>query len=152
MSGVGLAIPADQVDDHFVAALAHALAGPLVDAGMTLVTRVVGDDEEEERVYRHWAHAGGITGVALLDVCREDPRVPLLRSLGFPLAAVVDVAVAADFPAVVVDFDASISVLRSFLAARPHRRVVYITAAEERASAPSRAAAIETAGADGLFE
>lgn len=152
MTGIGLAVPASSTDDHFVGALVHALADPLIQAGRSLVTQVVADDEAEERAYRHWARVGGIDAVALLDVRRDDPRIGLLRSLGFPLAAVVDAAAAVDFPAVLVDYDASLSVLRSFLATRPLRRAVYITGPEDGGTASARSAAIETASTDDLFQ
>ncbi|KQQ22046.1 hypothetical protein ASF48_02115 [Rathayibacter sp. Leaf299] len=151
MSAVGLAVPASSIDDHFVAALVHALADPLLQAGRGLVTRVVEDRDAEERAYRHWAEVGGIDAVALLDVHREDGRVELLRSLGFPLAGVVHSSLTVDFPAVSVDFDASLSVLRAFLATRSHDTAVYITGPDDGGIGSARSAAVETAGGDDLF-
>jgi DNA-binding LacI/PurR family transcriptional regulator len=152
MGGVGVAIPASSMDDHFVLALVQGLADPLIGAGMSLITKVVSDEESEQHVYRHWARAGDVSGVALLGVKQDDSRVGLLRSLGFPLAAVVDAALTVDFPAVVVDFDASIAVLQTFLDTRPHRRTVYITGPADRATGSSRPVAMESAKIGDVFE
>lgn len=152
MNRVGLAIPASSIDDRFVVTLVHALADPLIRNGVSLVTKVVHDPEAEEQLYDHWAEANGIAGVALLGVGPDDTRVERLRSLGFPVAAVVDTAVEADFPTVVVDFESSIDVLRAFLETRPHRRTVYINSVEEGAALSARIAATAHAELDGLFE
>lgn len=144
MSTIGLAVPARSMEDHFVTALVRALADRLIEAGTTLVTRVVRDDAAEEHLYQHWADVGGVAGVALLGVRTDDPRVPHLRSLGFPIAAVVDASQTDGFPAVVVDVDASIMVLRTFIAARGHGRAVYIVAHEDRDTAPSRTVVEDT--------
>lgn len=147
MNAIGLAVPAGSVDDHYVAALVDALAGPVIEAGMNLITRFVADESEEEKIYRHWASTGGVAGVVLLRAQHRDPRVPLLRTLGFPLAAVVDATQEADFPAVVVDVNASVSVLRAFLATRPHRRTAYLVGTV-RGSARFRAAAFDAIAAE----
>lgn len=152
MNGVGLAIPASRVDDRFIVALVHALAEPLIRSGHTLLTKVVRDDREEEDLYRHWAEVGGVSGVALLGVGEGDPRPPLLRTLGFPIAAVIDTGVDVDFPAVEVDFEASIAVLASFLESRPPRRTVYVTGVERGSTSSARDAATANAALAGLFE
>lgn len=152
MGGIGVAIPSSSMDDHFVLALVQGLADPLIAAGMSLITKVVSDEESERQVYRHWARVGDVSGVALLGVDQDDARVALLRSLGFPLAAVVDATLTVDFPAVVVDFDAPIAVLQTFLDTRPDRRTVYITGPAERAAGWSRPIATESAKIGDAFE
>ncbi|RWZ64571.1 LacI family transcriptional regulator [Labedella populi] len=149
---IGLAIPASRIDDRFVVALLNALPDPLIRDGVTLVTKVVRDDDEERRLYEHWAQVGGVSGVALLGVRPDDARIVRLRTLGFPIAAVIDSSVEADFPAVVVDFDAAIDVLRTFLAERPARRTLYISAVEEGSTTSARTVAAENAALGGLFE
>lgn len=124
---IGLALPARRVDDRFVTALVHALVEPILDAGSSLVTPVVDDAAAEERLYRHWAETGGVDGVVLIDARTGDPRIPLLRSLSFPLAAVVDAEPEPDLPAVLVDVDSSVTVLRDFLDSRLARPVVHVT-------------------------
>jgi DNA-binding LacI/PurR family transcriptional regulator len=142
MTGIGLAIAAGNADDHFVAALAHALAEPLITQGIGLFTRVVHDDASEEGIYRHWAEAEGISGVALLGVGRNDARIPLLRSLGLPFAAVVDAGEAPDFPAVLIDVSAAVDIVRSFLDRGRHDRIVYIVGPTPSITSQSRAAAL----------
>jgi DNA-binding LacI/PurR family transcriptional regulator len=142
MTGIGLAIAAGNADDHFVAALAHALAEPLITAGMGLFTRVVHDEASEQGIYRHWAESDGVSGVALLGAGRDDPRIPMLRSLGLPFAAVVDAGEAPDFPAVLVDVSAAVENVRSFLDAGRHQRVVYIVGPTPSITSQSRAAAL----------
>jgi len=152
MSGIALAIPASGNGDHFLDSLVHALADLLIQNGMSLITKVIADGQDEEQLYRHWARVGGISGVVLLEVRANDHRVKLLRSLGIPFAAVVDATLEVDFPAVIVDLAASISVLRRFLAARPHRRAFYITRPVERVTTLSNTALIEAIAADDLFD
>lgn len=141
MTGIGLAIPAGSADDHFVAALVHSLADPLIAEGLGLFTRVVHDDASEEQMYRHWADSDGIAGVAVLGAGRDDPRIDLLNKLGVPFAAVVDADDAGDFSSVVVDVAASVTVVADFLQGRGHDRVVYIVGPTDSVTSRSRAAA-----------
>jgi len=152
MKTVGLAIPASSIDDRFVATLVNSLADPLIRSRVSLMTKVVDDRAAEEQLYRDWADVGGISGVALLGFGADDTRADLLRSLGFPLAAVVDTSVQAEFGTVIVDFDSSIDVLRAFLAQRPQRRTVYVISVEEGAALSARKEATARAERDGLFE
>jgi len=141
-SVIGLAIPARVVGDHFVAALVHALAGPLIESGSSLLTSVVDDDVAEERVYRHWAQIGGVSGVALLGVQQDDPRIALLRALDLPFAGVVAAENFGDYPAVVVDASASVDALRAFFTRHEYDRVVYFSDADAALTSNARAAAI----------
>jgi len=142
MTGIGLAIPADSTDDHFVAALVNALAEPLIAEGYGLFTRVVHDSAAERRMYRLWAASDGIAGVVLLGAGRTDERVKLLRSLGVPFAAVADVSQQGDFPAVLVDAAASVDVISGFLAAGRHGRTVYLAAPGDSVTSQARANAV----------
>jgi len=142
MTGIGLAIPADSTDDHFVAALVNALAEPLIADGYGLFTRVVHDAASERRMYRLWAASDGIAGVVVLGAGRGDERVKLLRSLGLPFAAVVDVSQHGDFPAVLVDAAASVDVISGFLASGRHERTVYIATPGDSVTSQARARAV----------
>ncbi|MFD4959067.1 substrate-binding domain-containing protein [Microbacterium sp. NPDC058389] len=142
MTGIGLAIPADSTDDHFVAALVNALAEPLIAEGYGLFTRVVHDVASERRMYRLWAASDGIAGVVLLGAGRGDDRVRLLRSLGVPFAAVADVSQQGEFPAVLVDAAASVDVISGFLAAGRHERTVYLAAPGDSVTSKARANAV----------
>jgi DNA-binding LacI/PurR family transcriptional regulator len=141
MTGIGLAIPAGSAEDHFVAALVHSLAEPLIAEGLGLFTRVVHDDASEERMYRHWAQSDGIAGVVMLGAGRDDHRISLLEKLGVPFAAVVDAENAGDFASVVVDVAASVTIVADFLQGRGHARGVYIVGPTDSVTARSRAAA-----------
>lgn len=142
MTGIGLAIPADSADDHFVAALVGGLAEPLIAQGYGLFTRVVHDAASERRMYRHWSASDGIAGVILLGAGRGDERAKLLRSLGRPFVAFADVSQHADMPAVLVDEAASVDVISGFLAGRPHERTVYIAAPGDLVTSQARASAV----------
>ncbi|WP_248240090.1 substrate-binding domain-containing protein [Microbacterium kunmingense] len=143
MTGIGLAIPAGSADDHFIAALVHSLAEPLMARGIGLFTRVVHDPASEERMYRHWAESATIAGVVVLGSGRDDPRPRLLQSLGLPFSAVVGSEEVGDYPAVVVDVAESVTVVAEFLASRGSQRTVYITAPSEAVTSRSRAVAAE---------
>lgn len=141
MTGIGLVIPADTADDHFIAALVHSLAEPLIARGIGLFTRVVHESRSEQRMYRHWAESETIAGVVVLGAGRNDSRIRLLETLGLPFAAVVDAESAGDYPSVVVDVAASVTVVAEFLRGRGPERTVYITGPSETVTARSRAAA-----------
>lgn len=142
MTGIGLAIAASSADDHFVAALVHALAAPLIAEGVGLFTRVVDDAESEKAMYRHWAASEGIAGVVLLGGGRGDARIDLLRSIGLPFASVVDQEDAGDDPAVLIDVTASVAVLSRFLEGRRHDRTVYIVGPTDTVTSRERANAV----------
>lgn len=142
VTAIGLVVPAHAVDDHFVAALVHALADPLIEAGLSLVTSVIESPEAEEKLYRHWARSGGVAGVALLGVKHLDPRIALLQSLGLPFAGVVSAKNAGTFPAVVVDAAVSVTALRSFFARRNYKRVVYFADPTQSVTSSARASAV----------
>ncbi|WP_298460744.1 substrate-binding domain-containing protein [uncultured Cellulomonas sp.] len=148
MSAIGLAVRASSMEDHFVTTLVGALADRLIAARMMLVTRVVADDAAEDHLYRHWAQVGGVAGVALLGTRPDDARVRRLRTLGYPVAAVVDTLQTDDVPSVVVDLEASVAALRAFLAGRRHGRAVYVVAHEDQDSAPARSVLESTAMGD----
>jgi DNA-binding LacI/PurR family transcriptional regulator len=152
MDGIGLALAASSLDDGFVTALVHALADPLIESGRNLVTAVVRDDADEERIYRQWADVGGIAAVALLGVRGGDPRVPLLQRLGFSLAAVVDAPTRVDVPTVVVDINASMIALKEFLATRRHSRIVYVASEDGGELTASRAMAVDSAELEHEFQ
>lgn len=138
MTGIGLAIQASSADDHFIAALVDSLAEPVVAHQMGLFTRVVDGAEAEIALYTRWARTNGIAGVVLIGSQPEDERISLVRSLGMPFAAVVDVNDGGDFPAVAIDVTASLQVVGAFLAEREHERVVYISSPTTSVSSPSR--------------
>ena len=141
MTGIGLVIRSSTADDHFVLALVHALAEPLIARGVGLFTRVVPDEAAEHAMYRHWAQSEGISGVALLGGSPGDARTDLLRSLGIPFASVVDAQFASDAPAVVIDETASVKAIGDFLASRRHARTVYLAGPPDSVTARSRATA-----------
>jgi len=152
MSSVGLALGRSTKGDSFVTSLVHALAQPLIDSGSRLITASVNDASDEDRIFEHWAEVGGISAVGLLDTRRGDPRVARLRSLGFAVVAIVDTTTPVEVPAVVVDFDASIAVLREFLAARSLPRAIYVARSDAGDATPPHRAAIAAAAAENVFE
>lgn len=131
VSGIGLVIPLEDANDHFVAALRQAVAEPLIAAGFGLFTRVVEDAEGERDLYCRWAGTDGIAGVLLLGGHDDAARIALLRELGLAFTAVISSLDAGDFPAVVIDTAESSAVVSRFLADRQHARTVYITASLE---------------------
>ncbi len=142
MTGVGLVLIREALDDTLTVALVQALGDPLADAGVRFVTRVVEDAEEELAVYPAWQRSGSVDAVALFGVGAADPRIPLLRDLGLPFAAVADASRADGYSAVVFDTAETLELVRAYLAETGRRRIVYIGGPEGASTPDSRAAAI----------
>ncbi|WIB26006.1 substrate-binding domain-containing protein [Curtobacterium sp. MCSS17_015] len=126
-ASIGLVIRQGHDRDPVAGAVVRAVAGPLVAAGKRFVTRSVADEDAELRVYRLWARAGGVAGVILLEVSRDDPRPALLRQIDMPFVALAPSTLPVDFPAVAVDRGASSAALAAYLDGYPAERRVSVT-------------------------
>lgn len=60
----------------------------LNDADGSLLLRLTGEHGEDMDVYRRWARQGRVDGFILYDEHDDDPRVPLLLSMGMPCVMV----------------------------------------------------------------
>lgn len=87
MSTVGLVLRRSardtQVEPYF-----HRIVAGLEDVlrpeGITVLTCMVDDADEEADCYRRWARLGSVVGVALTNLAPDDPRPEALEALGLP--------------------------------------------------------------------
>lgn len=142
MTGVGLVLIREALDDTLTVALVQALGDPLADAGVRFVTRVVEDADAELDVYPAWQRSGSVDAVALFGVGEGDRRIPLLRELGLPFAALVDARRADGYSAVVFDTAESLELVRARIAETGRDQVVYVAGPEGATTPDSRVAAI----------
>ena len=142
MTGVGLVLIREALDDTLTVALVQALGDPLADAGVRFVTRVVQDADAELDVYPAWQRSGSVDAVALFGVGAADRRIPLLRDLGLPFAALVDARRADGYSAVVFDTAESLELVRRHIAATGRDRIIYLAGPEGATTPDSRVAAI----------
>jgi DNA-binding LacI/PurR family transcriptional regulator len=149
---------ADPFFPSFIAGVERVLSAE----GRALVLSVVGDDGHEETVYRTFASDARVDGMFLTDLRHDDPRIPLLRSLGMPAVTLGDAAVALTpasaaasapaahpFPAVVLDDTPGVVELAQHLLQLGHRRIAHVIGPRRMMHATRRDAAFarELAGA-----
>ncbi|MCS0636924.1 LacI family transcriptional regulator [Streptomyces sp. LP05-1] len=90
-STVGLVVarPADTLDvDSFFLHLVSGIQEGLADRHLALLFQMVEDVEAECEVYRRWWAEHRVDGVLVVDPRVDDPRPPLLDSLGLPAAVI----------------------------------------------------------------
>ena len=152
MTGVGLVLVRDALDDRLTGAILQELGDSLAEAGVRLVTRVVESAEEELRVYDAWKSSGSVDAVALFGLGSNDDRIPLLQRLDLPFAALADAQQVDGFSAVVIDTAASVELVRRHLADSGRGRAVYVAGPEGANTPDGRVAAIARAGASPAIE
>jgi DNA-binding LacI/PurR family transcriptional regulator len=152
MTGVGLVLVREALDDRLTGALLQELGDLLADAGVRLVTRVVESADEELAVYHAWQSSGSVDAVALLGLAPDDKRIPLLQRIGLPFAALADAQQVDGFSAVVIDTAASVELVRLHLAEVGYGRAVYIAGPEGANTSDARVAAIARVGASSSIE
>jgi DNA-binding LacI/PurR family transcriptional regulator len=147
MTGVGLVLVREALDDRLTGAILQELGDSLADAGVRLVTRVVENLEEELRVYQAWKSTGSVDAVALFGLGTDDGRIPLLKSLDLPFAALADAQQVDGYSAVVFDTAASVEIVRRHLADTGRGRAIYVAGPEGAVIPDGRVAALARAGA-----
>ena len=142
MTGIGLVLTREALDDRLTVALVQALGDPLADAGVPLVTRVVENAEQELRAYAAWRAPNAIEAVVLLGVDADDQRVRTLRQLAIPFAALAETGHVDGYSAVVYDTADSLDVVRRYLSGTGSRRLIYVAGPEGARMPDARVAAI----------
>jgi DNA-binding LacI/PurR family transcriptional regulator len=93
---------------------------------ISLVLHVIGPDSDAEpAVYPRWWSQGRVDGVFLVDLRRNDPRLPVLAGLGMP-ALVLSRPQSARLPALWVDDAAAMRRVVDRLAELGHRRIAHV--------------------------
>jgi DNA-binding LacI/PurR family transcriptional regulator len=117
----------------------------LATRSVALTIQLVRDVEEEVAVYRRWWGEHRVDGVLMVDLRREDERVPELVRLGLPAVVVGGPVENGLLPAVWHDEGAAIVEAVEYLAALGHRRIAHVAGVaafvhtEQRTAAFARA-------------
>lgn len=94
-----------------------------------LVLLTEGMDSEADLAYLKGQ--GLVDGVILMEVVRDDPRVPLLQKLGLPFSLIGDPGRAWKLPYVDIDFDRTFRDVVGHLSDLGHRRVGFVNQSRE---------------------
>ncbi|WP_049580602.1 LacI family DNA-binding transcriptional regulator, partial [Streptomyces sp. SBT349] len=153
---VGLAIcrPARQLGlEPFYMEFISGIESVLTERSSALLLRLVRDMGEEVDLQRHWWRSGQIAGSVLVDLRRNDPRIPALAELGMPVVAVGHPSLAGPFTALWTDDGTAVIECVRYLAALGHRSIARVGGSVELGHSAIRAAAFTSTVAElGLDE
>ncbi len=107
--------------------LISGIEGELSGKLYALTLQVVSDINAEIAVYRRWWAERRVDGAILIDLCVEDPRIPLLQSLNLPAVIVGHWNGSGRLAAVSTDDGAALTETVEYLAALGHRRIARVT-------------------------
>lgn len=138
-------LASDSFFPSFLAGVEQALNG----RDMALILQVVSSPAAETRAYRNLGR-GRVDGVILLDLERDDQRIPLVDRLGIPAVILGDYG-PSDLPSVYADDRASVRALLDHLMALGHRRIAHVAGPDRYVhSIARREAFVEHLRASGL--
>ena len=93
----------------------------------SLLLRLSGERGQDLEVYRRWARQRRVDGFLLFDELDDDPRIPLLASLGMPSVLVTSRQAADDIGRLVTPEIETVRVLLDHLRALGHQRIAHIS-------------------------
>ncbi|MFR9724424.1 LacI family DNA-binding transcriptional regulator [Streptomyces sp. MS19] len=131
---IGLAIcrPARQLGlEPFYMEFISGIESVLGERSGALLLRLVRDVAEEAELQRHWWRSGQVAGSVLVDLRRDDPRVPALGALGLPAVAVAHPSLTGPFTALWTDDGAAVTEAVRYLAALGHRTIARVGGSAE---------------------
>jgi DNA-binding LacI/PurR family transcriptional regulator len=99
----------------------------LNDADGSLLLRLTGEHGEDLDVYRRWARQRRVDGFLLYDEFDNDPRIPLLDSLGMPAVLVTSRQVDDPIGRLITPEIETVTVFLEHLRALGHQRVAHIS-------------------------
>jgi DNA-binding LacI/PurR family transcriptional regulator len=103
--------------------LISGIQGELAGRNLTLLFTMAEDHDEEIMLHRGWWAQRRVDGVFLVDLRVEDPRVPILESLGMPAFAIGAPQAAGTLPAVALNSQPTAEIAIGHLAGLGHRRI-----------------------------
>lgn len=143
--------PAVIANDSFFPAFIAGVESVLSETETALILQVVPDRDAEERAYRAMIH-GRADGALLLDLRRDDWRVPFLDELGLPTVLVGAYDQPAAFSCVRTDDAAPVREIIAHLRAAGHERIAHVSGPLDYVHSRARADAyISTIGDDSLL-
>ncbi|MDQ2756296.1 MAG: LacI family transcriptional regulator [Actinomycetota bacterium] len=99
----------------------------LNEADGQLLLRLTGEGGEDLEVYRRWTRQGRVDGFLLYDEHDDDPRIPLLTSLGMPAVMVTSVGPPDGIGRLVTPEAQTVQVILDHLRSLGHREVVHLS-------------------------
>ena len=99
----------------------------LNEADGSLLLRLTGEGGEDLDVYRRWARQRRVDGFLLFDEFDDDPRLPLLTSLGMPGVLVTSRQADDDIGRLVTPEIETVTVFLDHLRALGHERIAHIS-------------------------
>ncbi|WP_295697254.1 LacI family DNA-binding transcriptional regulator [Lapillicoccus sp.] len=99
----------------------------LNDADGSLLLRLTGENGEDLDVYRRWARQGRVDGFILYDEHDDDPRVPLLLSMGMPAVMVTSSPIDDHIGRLITPEVETVTVMLDHLKSLGHKRIAHIS-------------------------
>lgn len=99
----------------------------LNEADGSLLLRLTGENGEDMDVYRRWARQGRVDGFLLYDEHDDDPRIPLLESMGMPCVMVTSRDLDDTIGRLITPELDTVTVLLDHLHTLGHKRVAHVS-------------------------
>jgi DNA-binding LacI/PurR family transcriptional regulator len=122
---------------EFISGIAEVLS-PL---SMSLVFQTVSSVEERLETYRTWAAAGKVAGVICTDLVKDDPALPVLKTLRLPAVVTTPCD---DAASVWTDIPAAMHKVVRYLAGLGHVRIARVAGGGEYTHLKDRSVAFES--------
>jgi DNA-binding LacI/PurR family transcriptional regulator len=125
--GLVLARPASTLGiEPFFMKLISGMESAMASSQTALLLQVVPDHAAEIAVYRRWWAERRVDGVFLIDLCKDDPRVPVLEELRLPAMVVGGPGHHGALPGVWIDDASAMVMVMEYLVALRHRRIARV--------------------------
>ncbi|KUP95317.1 LacI family DNA-binding transcriptional regulator [Thermobifida cellulosilytica] len=98
---------------------------------ISLMLRSAEDRDEEMATYQRWHAERRVDGVLLVDLRRNDPRLPVVKELGLPAVVIGGPEYTEGLPCVWTDDADVMAEVTRYLAGLGHRRIVRVAGPEE---------------------
>jgi DNA-binding LacI/PurR family transcriptional regulator len=146
--GLVLARPAHTLGvEPFFMKLISGMESAMASSQTALLLQVVPDHDAEIATYRRWWAERRVDGVFLIDLCRDDKRVPVLEELRLPAMVVGGPGHHGTLPGVWIDDAGAMAMVMEYLAALRHRRIARVGGVPGMLHTEMRTEAFETVAA-----
>ncbi|MBV1848748.1 LacI family DNA-binding transcriptional regulator [Catellatospora tritici] len=112
--------------ESFFMQLISGIEATLSEHDVSLLLQVTEDPEREIATYRRWWAQRRVDGVILVDLRRDDPRVPVLEELNLPCVIIGGPNGLGSLPGVWADDAAVTTSVVEYLAALGHQRIARV--------------------------
>jgi DNA-binding LacI/PurR family transcriptional regulator len=119
------------IEEPYFMGFVGGVQSVLGEKSYALALQVVADLDEEQATYRKWTAERRVDGVIVVDLRVDDPRIPLLRTLGLPAVLVGDPALADGMPCVWTDSTAAMNAALDHVASLGHHTVARVAGPPE---------------------